>query len=124
MHLKRLFLEYGGLDFGRVTQDAAIDASFEKDAILAIQCPTSGYWATGDPKNTYHSTLLQDAQKKDVRDFWFALRAYWVPTTGRLILYQMQTPNNQIVDPPESVITKLIDNLGISKDIMSIDIVE
>lgn len=124
MLLKRLFLEYGGIDFGRIRQSDAVDASFEEGAILAIQCPTSGYWATGDPRNTYHSKLLQAAQKKDVKDHWFALRAYWMPTSGRLMVYQMQTPAGHIVDPPESVITRLIDNLGIGKDIMSIDIVE
>lgn len=124
MLLERLFREYGGLEYGRVKQGDAIDASFEDGGQVVIQCPSSGYWDQGDTRSTLHSKLLQRAKKRNVKDHWFALRAYWMPKSGRLMVYQMQTPSNMIVDPPEEIISKLAHNLGIGNDIMSIDIIE
>lgn len=125
LYCPRLLKEYGGLDYGRINLDTALDeAAKDKTSLIAIQCPQSGWWAKDFNKSSFHSKLIRKAQDQGIRDVWHAVRAYWVPLTGKLMLYQMETPNGKLVDPSEEIITKLADNLRISKEIMSIDIIE
>lgn len=123
-NLYAVLLEYGGLDLGRVTLDQALDeAGKDPRSIIAIQCPVSGYWAKDLNKSAFHSSLLQRADNQGVQDWWGAVRAYWVPKTGKLMLYQVETPGGHVIDPSEELIGRLADNLGISRKIMSIDII-
>lgn len=122
---RKLFLEYSGFDFGRINLDTALNLA-HKDAttLIAIQCPSSGHWAKKLNRSGMHSQLIQAAVNDGIRDAWFALRAYWIPATGKLMLYQMETPSGHMVDPLENVIDRLAYNLGVNRDIMSIDIIE
>lgn len=121
---KKLFLEYGGLEFGKITLNDAIDrAGTDNNSLIAIQCPKSGFWTKALNNRAMHAQLIKKAQDADARDAWYALRAYWVPSTGSLMLYQMETPSGHMIDPPEEVISQLARNLHIHNEIMSIDII-
>jgi hypothetical protein len=120
----KLFLEYGGLDFGRISLDVALEeADKDPKAVIAIQCPLSGHWGKKFNRSGMHSQLIQSAVNDGVRDAWYAVRAYWVPVTGKLMLYQMETPAGHMVDPSENIIERLAHNLDIRDKIMSIDII-
>lgn len=120
-----LLLEYGGLDFGRVNLTTAlVRADKDPKALIAIQCPTSGHWDKTFNRTGMHSQMIQKAVNDGVRDAWFAVRAYWVPLTGELILYQVETPGGHMIDPPEELISQLARNLNIHNKITSIDIIE
>lgn len=121
---RRLFVEYGGLDFGHIgLEEALTEADRDPAALIAIQCPTSGRWEKKLNRSGFHSQLIQNAVNDGVRDAWYAMRAYWVPLTGKLMIYQVETPSGHMIDPSESLISTLAHNLHISDKIMSIDII-
>lgn len=129
MHLsdlhRNLFLEYTGLEFGRINLNTALDeAGKDPTAVIAIQCPQSGWWAKDRNAGAFHSQLIKKALDNGNRDAWFAMRAYWVPSTGKLMIYQVETPGGHMVDPSEDLISRLASNLKIDRQIMSIDIIE
>jgi hypothetical protein len=70
-----------------------------------------------------HSQLVQRAVNKGIGDAWYALRAYWVPRYGRLMVYQTETKTGMVIDPPDEMISRLIGNLNIDRDIMQVDII-
>jgi hypothetical protein len=135
MRLSKLhtLLEYGGLEPGRIHLDDVIEvARNDEKTLIAIQC-LSGYSAKAlaglhapkrpDDRNM-HYDLIQKAAKDGIRDTSFAVRAYWAPNSGRLMVYQMETKTGMVVDPPEEMISLLVRNLNIDKDIMQLDIIE
>jgi hypothetical protein len=125
MRLSKLFLEYGGLEHGRIHLDDALQAADkDKTSLIAIQCPISGYSAKAFNNKNMHSQLIQKAVNDGIRDAWYAVRAYWVPLSGRLMVYQMETATGMVVDPPDDIISKLANALNIDKDIMQLDIIE
>lgn len=124
MHLKKLFLEYGGLDKGRIHLDDVLKVAGEDPkSLIAIQCPTSGHWDKALNSQNMHSQLVQRAVNKGIGDAWYALRAYWVPRYGRLMVYQTETKTGMVIDPPDEMISRLIGNLNIDRDIMQVDII-
>lgn len=121
---RKVLLEYGGLEFGRITLNMALDeADKDSKSVIGIQCPKSEHFANTFNRTGMHAQLIQKAVNDGVRDAWYAVRAYWVPKTGKLMLYQMETPSGHMVDPSEEIIEKLAHNLKIRDKIMSIDII-
>lgn len=120
-----ILLEYGGLEFSRISLDKALDLTgSDRQTLIAIECPQSGHHDKMLSNQGMHSKMIMKASREGVRDAYSCARAYWLPSQGKLILYQMETPSGHMIDPPEDIIERLAHYLNIRNKIMSIDIIE
>ncbi len=119
-----ILLEYGGLEFGRIRLDDALDYAVDSKTIIAIECPQSGHHDHMLNDQGMHSKMIMKASREGVRDAYTCLRVYWVPSLGKLMMYQMETPSGHMIDPPENMVERVANYLNIRNKIMSIDIIE
>lgn len=135
MRLIQLLKEYGGYDRERTIPDTAWEASRgDAKSKVAIYDPkTSSFLADYEHKSS-HSQLIMKLRRElcknpETVDHSYRLenetaRAYWVPDSGELYLYQMTTPSNMLVDPPDEIVRTMIDKLGISRDLIRIAVID
>lgn len=133
----RVIREY---QLDRVDYDVVRDAANDDPrAMVVVYDPATGESATGYEHNTSHSNLLhrlQELYQKSnnptvraaaTRLFGGAARAYWVPSTGDLFVYQMEPPNrlaSMVIDPPDDVISKMIERLNVADRLSRVAIIE
>lgn len=122
----RIIKEYFGGDADRMRPTAAWDQAVHAGTRAAIIEPISGKSLEGRGDSQGHGQLIYKLQKMGIPETtaYKSARAYWVPATKTLILYQMETPTGRMVDPPESMVDQFIDIFGIRDQVEHIGIID
>lgn len=122
----RVLKEYNGFENERMKPLQAWDFAAFSGTRAAIIEPVSGKTLEGPGDEQGHGHLMYKLEKMGIprRLTERSARAYWIPASGLLILYQMETPGGQTVDPPDSYIDKFVDVFGIRDQVQRVGIID
>jgi hypothetical protein len=123
MRLRCLFEYGGGLEVKRADGDDVYALLYRPGAMLGVYHTATGTFLKSPTASASHSNLIWRLGNKGVENPDNVARAYWFPEKGALVLYQMETPNRRLVDPPEQIFDAFIDNFGIRDQVTQLYVI-
>ena len=98
-------------------------AADDTDAVVAIFDVASGSFMHDLASKSSHAKLMYKLIERGIKNPYDAARAYWLPGSKSLLVYQMVTNTGMLVDPPDSVIDVFLDKLSIRDEVEDIRII-
>lgn len=121
----RILREYAGLETARVSPELAWrKVVSDKDTVAAIYDIESQSFLSDLAEKRSHAKLIWDLSKRGIKNPHNAARAYWLPGFKTLFMYQLATSSGRMIDPPDQVVSLIVQRLGIEDNLDSVQVID